>query len=349
MLRAKVAVKNMNDKILVSIRGAITANNNAKDIAQASQKLIERIYFKNGLCDRDVVNVMCSSTSDLTAYYPARAIRECGHSVPLFSCAEPAISGSLKGCIRFMVTAYSDKPIQNVYIGNARSLRGDLCDTYAIALDGPSGAGKSTVAKAISARLGITYLDTGALYRALGLKVLSDNVSTKDAKNVEKCLSNVNVSIEYRDGSQCVLLDGVDVSSRIRTSEVSMAASDVSAIPYVREKLLSTQREIAKRSSVILDGRDIGTVVLPTAEFKFYLTASAEIRARRRYDELIQKGENTDYTAVLKAVNERDKNDSTRAVAPLKKAYDAIEINSDNMTADEVVNAMIGQIKEITE
>lgn len=337
----------MSDKKAVSIRGAITAKNNAQEIAEASRKLIERIYFKNALDDRDVVNVMCSSSADLTAFYPARAVREAGHDVPLFSCVEPSVAGSLASCIRFMVTAYSDKPVQNVYIGKARALRGDLCDTFSIALDGPSGAGKSTVAKAVSAKLGITYLDTGALYRALGLEVLSRGISPRDAENVEKCLSNVAVTIEYRDGAQCVLLNGEDVSGRIRTSDVSMAASAVSAIPYVREKLLSTQREIAKHSSVILDGRDIGTVVLPTSEFKFFLTASAEIRARRRYEELKEKGEATVYESVLRSVNERDKNDSTRALAPLKCAYDAIEINSDNMTAEEVTDFILDHIKDI--
>ncbi len=337
----------MIERKTVSIRGAITAENNAKSIVDCSKKLIERIYFKNGLADGDVINIMCSSTADLTAFYPARAVREAGHAVPLFSCVEPSIDGAMPKCIRFMVTAYSDKPVQNVYIGGARKLRGDLCGTYAIALDGPSGAGKSTVAQAVAAKLNITYLDTGALYRALGLKTLLEHVLPKDAAKVEKCLSAVDVSIEYRDGRQCVLLGGEDVSGRIRTPEVSMAASAVSAIPYVREKLLSTQREIAKRSSVILDGRDIGTVVLPTAEFKFYLTASAEIRARRRYEELVAKGEKVEYIDVLNSVNERDKNDSTRAVAPLKKAYDAVEINSDKLSADEVTDTIIGHIKDI--
>lgn len=333
-------------KKLVSIRGAITANNNTDSITRASVKLIDRIYFRNGISDGDVVNITISTTPDITAFYPARAIREAGHNVPLFSCTEPSIDGALNGCIRVMVTAQSDKAVQNVYLSGARFLRKDLCSAYAIALDGPSGAGKSTVARLVSQRLNITYLDTGALYRALGLKCIDSHTSISNAAAVEKLLKSVNVTIEYKNGNQCVLLDGVDVSGRIRTPEVSMAASEVSAIPYVRSKLLGLQRSIAEKQSVILDGRDIGTVVLPNAEFKFFLTASSEIRAKRRYDELVAKGEKVEYAAVLKDVVERDRNDSTRENAPLKKAYDAVEIVSDNMTATDVADMIVTRVTE---
>ncbi|MDE5593082.1 MAG: (d)CMP kinase [Clostridiales bacterium] len=211
-------------------------------------------------------------------------------------------------------------------------------DIYSIALDGPSGAGKSTVAKLVAKTLGITYLDTGALYRALGYFCLKNGVDVNDGSAVEKCISDIDVNIVYRDGVQSVIADGEDVSSKIRTPETSMAASAVSAIPYVREKLLGLQRGIAEKSSVILDGRDIGTVVLPQAEFKFFLTASADERARRRYDELIAKGQTVTYEDVLNDVVTRDRNDSTRAIAPLKRAHDAIEINSDDMTAQDVAD-----------
>lgn len=219
-----------------------------------------------------------------------------------------------------------------------------MTDVYAIALDGPSGAGKSTVAKAVAKRLKITYLDTGALYRALGLVCLQNGVDVKDGAAVENCLQNVDVGIEYREGQQCVTAAGVDVTSKIRTPEVSMAASAVSAIPYVRQKLLGLQRSIAEKSNVILDGRDIGTVVLPNAEFKFFLTASAEVRAKRRFDELTAKGQSVVYEDVYNDVVTRDRNDSTRAVAPLKRADDAIEINSDNMTAEQVTDYICGKV-----
>ncbi len=342
-------IKELNphmDKKLVSIRGAVTADNTVNDITGAVRLLVRTLYFKNALRNDDVVNITVSATDDITAFHPARVIRECGFAVPLFSCVEPNIDGGLKGCIRIMITAYSDNPVRNIYLRGARALRPDISGTYAIALDGPSGAGKSTVAKIVAKKLGITYLDTGALYRALGLKTLSCGVSIKDAAKVEECLSSAEVIIEYRDGAQHVILDGEDVSGRIRTPEVSMAASAVSAIPYVRQKLLSLQREISKTSNVILDGRDIGTVVLPDAEFKYFLTASPEVRAKRRYDELAAKGESVTFDSVLADVNERDKNDSTRAVAPLKQAVDAVSIVSDDISAEAVADRIVRDVTE---
>ena len=321
---------------LISIRGAVTALNTEKSIVDASVKLIERIYFKNALTDENVVNIIITVTDDLTAFSPARAIRESGHAVPLVCAVEPNIDGGVAGCIRVMVTAYSEHEAQHVYLNGARALRPDLTKVYAIALDGPSGAGKSTVAKMIAKQLNITYLDTGALYRALGYVCLNHDVDVNDSDAVENCIKDVDVNIVYNNGVQTVTADGVDVSSEIRTPAVSMAASAVSAIPYVRQKLLGLQRGIAEKSSVILDGRDIGTVVLPNAEFKYYLTASAEVRAKRRFDELKGKNHAVVYDDVYNDIVSRDLNDSTRAIAPLKRAYDAIEINSDIMTAEEV-------------
>lgn len=331
---------------MVSIRGAVTARNNAEEIAEASRRLFEKILFKNGITDGDIVNVLISTTSDITAFYPARAVRETGHNVALFSCQEPNINGSLKGCIRIMVTAASEHAPRGIYLNGARTLRPDITAAWSIALDGPSGAGKSTVAKLVAKQLGITYLDTGALYRALGLRAIRGGVDTHDGAAVEKALAAADVKLEYVGGVQHVVLDGEDVSAAIRTPEVSMAASAVSAVPFVREKLLDLQRGIAASSCVILDGRDIGTVVLPTAEFKYFLTASAEIRAKRRYEELKAKGESVTFESVLEDVNIRDKNDSTRAVAPLKKAFDATEINSDGMTAENVAKFIIDGVKK---
>lgn len=332
---------------LVSIRGAITVSNSQDSIVAATRKLFERMCFKNGICDQNIVNVIISTTADITAFYPARAIRESGHTVPLFSCAEPAIDGALQSCIRIMITAYSEHEVKNIYIGGARVLRNDICGNYAIALDGPSGAGKSTVAKSVAATLGIMYLDTGALYRALGLYAVKNMINVSDAVEVERGLNDVTVDIVYNQNIQRVLLNGDDVSDKIRTPEISMAASAVSAIPYVRQKLLGLQRKIAAKNNVILDGRDIGTVVIPNAEFKFFLTASAEVRAKRRYEELIAKGEGVTYDDVLQDVIKRDSNDSTRAIAPLKRAYDAVEIDSDGLNVKQVCNIIIGDVKEI--
>lgn len=329
---------------LISIRGAITAKNTETDITAAAIKLVDRIYFKNELVDECVLNIAVSVSGDLTAYSVARAIREHGHAVPIISMLEPNVDGGLPRCIRLMITADSEHPARHIYLGGARVLRTDYTAQYAIALDGPSGAGKSTVAKLVAKKLGITYLDTGALYRALGLVCLKNGVDVKNEIAVENCIKDVEVGIEYIDGAQRVTANGVDVSSEIRTPEVSMAASAVSAIPYVREKLLGLQRGIAKKSSVILDGRDIGTVVLPDAEFKFFLTASAEVRAKRRYDELTAKGQNVSYIDVYNDVITRDRNDSTRKTAPLKCAFDAIEIVSDAITAEQVSDRIIDAV-----
>ncbi len=326
---------------IISIRGAVTADNSISAISNAAVKLVDRIYFKNNLTDGNVINIVVSVTDDLTAFSAARAIRESGHNVPLMSCEEPNTDGALKGCIRVMVTAVSDLAAHHVYLNGARVLRKDLTSSYSIALDGPSGAGKSTVAKDVASRLKITYLDTGALYRALGLTCLKNGTDPSDAAAAEKCLADAVVAIGYTDGVQRVTVNGADVTAEIRTPEVSMAASAVSAVPYVRKKLLGIQRDIASENSVILDGRDIGTVVLPNAEFKFYLTASAEIRAKRRFDELLSKGQNVTYDSVFNDVITRDRNDSTRSVAPLKRAYDAVEINSDDMTAKQVADLII--------
>ena len=186
-----------------------------------------------------------------------------------------------------------------------------------IAIDGPGGAGKSTIAKALAKKLGFIYVDTGALYRAIGLYMINNGVDLKNAAAVTEKLDEVKVELKYVNGEQRVLLCGDDVSEDIRKPEVSMAASDVSAIPAVRDFLLGLQRKMASENNVIMDGRDIGTVVLPNAQIKLFLTASAEERAMRRYKELIEKGKKVEYETVYKELCERDYQDSHREVAPL--------------------------------
>ena len=212
---------------------------------------------------------------------------------------------------------------------------------YCVALDGPAGAGKSTVAKAVAKNLEILYVDTGALYRSLALFAINNNVSCSNEENVLKILDKANVELKYVDKVQRVFLNGEDVSEKIRTPEISMGASDISAIPAVRQFLLDLQRKIAKENSVIMDGRDIGTVILPDAEVKIFITASAEIRAKRRYDELIEKGQDVVYEDVLKDVIERDYNDSHRKIAPLKQADDAILLDTSSLSLDESIDAVI--------
>lgn len=207
-----------------------------------------------------------------------------------------------------------------------------------IAIDGPSGAGKTTIARAVAARRGYMYLDTGSLYRTIGLYAIRNGIDSKDRDGVEALLPQIRIELNYTDGSQHVILNGEDVSDKIRTPLVSKYASDVSAMESVRAFLLGLQRDMAKKYDCVLDGRDIGTVVLPDAQVKIYLTATPEARALRRYKELAQKGESVEYNDVLRDVMYRDQNDSTRAVAPLKRAADAVIIDSTNLTLEETID-----------
>ena len=210
-----------------------------------------------------------------------------------------------------------------------------------IAIDGPGGAGKSTVAKAVAARLGIVYVDTGALYRTIGYYVKSRGIDPHDGAAVAACLPNVDIDVRYEDGVQRVYLNGTCPGDAIRTPEMSMYASAVSAIAEVRAFLLETQRAIARRNSVVMDGRDIGTVILPDADVKIFMTASAECRAQRRFEELKAKGIDAKYEDVLAEMNERDKNDSTREIAPAQAAEDAILYDNSGMTLEENIEGII--------
>ena len=203
-----------------------------------------------------------------------------------------------------------------------------------IAIDGPSGAGKSTIAKMVAKRLGIDYIDTGAMYRAFGLKLVKNGIEIEESDELKAVLAETD--IDFSDGN--IYLDGEIVNDQIRTPEASMVASKSSAFASVRKKMVELQQKMAQSKSVIMDGRDIGTVVMKDAEYKFYLTASAEERARRRTAELIEKGQDVDFETVLKDIEQRDYNDMNRAGTPLRKADDAVEIDSTSMTIDEVVN-----------
>ena len=218
-----------------------------------------------------------------------------------------------------------------------------------IAIDGPGGAGKSTIAKAVAKELGIVYVDTGALYRTIGYYVRQKDIDPHDRVGVPAILGEISIEVKYENGSQRVYLNGEDLGDKIRTPEMSMYASAVSAIPEVRAFLLDTQRDIAKKNSVIMDGRDIGTVILPDAEVKIFMTASAECRAMRRYKELCDKGQKVRYEDVFAEMNERDHNDSTRDVAPTAAAADAVLLDNSELTFDESVAAVIAIVKEKTE
>ena len=214
-----------------------------------------------------------------------------------------------------------------------------------IALDGPSGSGKSTIAKRLSQKLNILYLDTGAMYRATALKAISLGIDTLDENGVSTFIDDINLEIKYFDGTQHTFLDGEDVSERIREPHVSMAASNISSLKCVRLKMVAMQRKIASQMSCVLDGRDIGSYVLPDADYKFFITASVEVRADRRYKELTLKGHKVDFEELKAEIEQRDYNDRTRDFSPLRKADDAIEIDTSFMSIEQVINKVFSFIK----
>jgi cytidylate kinase len=217
-----------------------------------------------------------------------------------------------------------------------------------IAIDGPAGAGKSSIAKEVSKRLGYVYIDTGALYRAIAYHVYTNGATDFSPSRVVPLLKSMNVELKYIDGVQRVFVNGLDVSDRIRTPEISMGASKVSAIPEVRSFLLGLQQSIAERNDVIMDGRDIGTVVLPNADLKLFLTASPEERANRRYAQLKDTPNCPCWEDILSDINQRDYDDSHRAIAPLKRADDAVLVDSTNISEEETISHILGLIAKVS-
>lgn len=330
-----------------AIRGATTVREDSpQEIREAVAELLKEIAARNASVQESCISILLSNTEDIRSLYPAKAAREAGFSgCALFSAQEPSIDGALPLCIRVLVLAEGDAPVRHVYLRGAANLRKDL-SRYSIALDGPSGSGKSTVAKRLARELDILYLDTGAMYRACACKASEAGVDLSDESAVEAMLSSLDLRIEYRGGAQHTILDGRDVSEEIRRPEVSMAASKISALGCVRKKMVEMQRKIASEQSCVLDGRDIGTAVLPDAPFKFFVTASVLVRARRRYDELRAKGYTVDYDALEKEIEERDRNDASRAISPLRRAEDAVLVDTSDMSIDEVVAFIRRRIQE---
>lgn len=215
-----------------------------------------------------------------------------------------------------------------------------------IAIDGPAGAGKSTISKAVAKRLGFIYIDTGAMYRSVGLAALNAGIDTKDAKGLETILGDIDIIIENTGDSQKFYLNGTDVTEEIRKPEVSVAASDVAVVPAVRLKLVELQRKMAENADVLMDGRDIGTYVLPDAELKVFLTASVDERARRRYAELCEKNQCVTFDEVKNDIIYRDKNDSEREFAPLREAEDSVLVDSTDMSINDVISKILNLVKE---
>lgn len=221
-----------------------------------------------------------------------------------------------------------------------------MSSTYNIAIDGPAGAGKSTIAKLVAAKLGFIYVDTGAMYRAMALYFLENGIQPEDEEKVSAACGQIDISLRYQDGVQQVILNGRDVSGKIRTEAVGNAASVVSAYRAVRQALLALQQNLAMTSNVIMDGRDIGTCVLPNAQTKIYLTASSLVRAIRRYKELTEKGQMCNLEEIEQDIIDRDYRDMHREIAPLTQAADAVLLDSSEMTIDQVVDGIIGAARE---
>lgn len=332
-----------------AIRGAITVEaDSPEEIRCAVKELLLEIKQQNHLTEDDILFILFSNTADIHSLYPAKAAREAGFAAPaLFSAAEPMIDGALPLCIRVMVFAENCNAAKHIYLRGAAVLRKDL-KRFSVALDGPSGSGKSTIAKKLAKEYNILYLDTGAMYRACALAAASRGIDVGDDEAVSDMMKNIDLKIEYSGGVQHTILDGKDVSEEIRRPEVSMAASKISAHGCVREKMVEMQRSIAARMSCVLDGRDIGTAVLPNAEFKFYITASCAVRAKRRFDELTAKGYAVDLPELEEEIRRRDKNDSERAISPLRRAEDAELVDTSDMDIEQVVRYIKKKIQEKT-
>ena len=335
---------------MIIIRGATTIAKDCKEeISLAVKELLDEIFQVNALQKEQIAGFLFSLTTDIHSYHPAKSARECGYDfAPLFACTEPEIDGALPLCIRLMlfVNGRDDSQIKHIYQKGAKTLRKDLSEVYNIALDGPAGSGKSTVAKALAKDYNILYLDTGAMYRACALQALRLGIDPKDVQAVEEMLPKLNVTVEYKEGTQHTILDGEDVSSAIRENAVSMMASNISAHHAVRVKMVELQREIAKKTSCVVDGRDIGSAVLPDAKFKFFITADSKVRAQRRFDELAMRGEIVDFDALHAEIVARDKQDSEREFSPLVCAKDAVVVDTSNLDVAGVLARIKALIQE---
>ena len=336
-----------------AIRGAITVDRNDKDeILRQTRTLLQAVLERNGLTAGRVRAVLFTMTRDLDAVYPAVAARQLGLTEASLMCMqEQYVVGSLPRCIRLLVLAEGERPqsaLCPVYLEGAAVLRPDLAGKkpFAIAIDGPAGSGKSTVAKAVARDLGILYIDTGAMYRAVGLYCLQEGLDPQNEAQVAPVLEDVRVVLRQVDGVQHVFLNGEDVSEEIRTPEAGWAASAVGGLLPVRQRMVALQREMAQNQSVVMDGRDIGTCVLPDALLKIYLEADPAERARRRMADFSAGGEALDFETVLQKLLERDKADKTREHSPLRQAEDAVLLDTTGLSVQQVTDEILGLVRQ---
>lgn len=341
-----------------AIRGAIFVDENTReDILDKTRQVLEAIMTRNGLALEDIISIHFSATDDLTKVYPAIAARAIGIvDAALFCTQEMFVENSSRMCIRVMMHVQSDQPqslVNHVYMNGAEKLRPDLKqgakEVFSIAIDGPAGAGKSTIAKMLSKHYNSIYVDTGAMYRTVGLYCIRQGIDLEDSDAIRQVVEAIHITIEHINDEQHVILNGEDVNHLIRTSDISDAASKVSVVPEVRVKMVELQQDMAKTTSVVMDGRDIGTHVLTDATLKIYLEASVEVRAERRYKESLEKGEAVALDAIQADIIDRDYRDMNRSVSPLAKAEDAVLVDTSHMTIDQVVARIISLFDQRTQ
>ena len=340
---------------MTSIRGAITAAENTREaILEAAREMLLKVIEANEIGRDEIVDIIFSATKDLNAVYPAVAARELGIvQAGLFCVAEMDVPGSLPMCIRVLchveIPGKKQSDMKHVYLRGAEVLRPDLVRRkVAVAIDGPSGAGKSTVAKEVAKAAGIIYVDTGAMYRAVALHNIQKKHKLTDSEAVEASLPDISIDIKHDSGKQQrLILNGEDVTEALRTQEVAEGSSVVASYQAVRQKMMALQQSIARSHSVVMDGRDIGTFVLPDAQVKIYLDAGLETRVKRRMGELQANGQSADYEKIRCQIEKRDHRDMTRAFAPLTIADDAIYILSDNLKVQEIVMMIIREMDKV--
>lgn len=328
---------------MIAIRGAVDAQNTASSIINQSKILLEEIIRVNKLDKKEIKCILFIATQDIDKAYPALAARYIGlNDTALICLNEMLVEGQMQGVIRTTVFYNDDINKIDIYLGKTKSLRKDkyMDNNIKIAIDGPTSAGKSTIAKLLAQKLKINYVDTGSMYRALTLKVLNNNIDPKSEEDVTSIANKTK--IDYFENH--IFLDGLCVDDKIRNELIDKNVSYVCQYRDVRKRLVSLQKEIASKSSVIMDGRDIGTVVLKDANYKFFLTASADVRAKRRYKEYIEKGLEVNFEDIKNDLIRRDDYDSHREVDPLVKASDAIEVNTDDKNIEETVELMLSYI-----
>lgn len=337
-----------------TIRGATTISANTREaVFEGTTELLNDIIVRNSLDIDDIISIIFTVTGDIDAAFPAAAARTLGiTNAALLDFPQLDVKGGLEKCIRALMyvdSELSQKEMIHSYLNGAKILRKDITDNekhVAVALDGPAGSGKSTIAKMAAKELGYIYIDTGAMYRSVALYCIDKDIDCNDEDAVVKELGNINIKLVNTRRKMIYMLNGNDVTQLIRSPEVSTGASAVARYKAVREKLVAIQRELAKKQNVIMDGRDIGTNVLPDAEIKIYMDADEEVRANRRFEELELKGISTSYEEILEDIRARDFNDINREHNPLRQAADAVCIDTTDLSIEEVKDFVVKSVKD---